>query len=410
MSFEFQIALRYLKTKRHGLFGLLTTLIAIGGITLGVAALIVTLAVMNGFRSDIQDKTLGIQPHILLLGTEEDSKIAIDSLLDKINLINEVVAVAPYILGQTLLKSKRGTQGIAIRGIETEKEFSVTGAEKTLISGEWSVLNSADPKDKSLILGKELARNLGLSLGSEVIVISPTEKASLGAMGAVPRMEKFKVGGIFQSGFYEYDANLAFTSLTHARRLFAIGGASGLGIKTTDLEEADLTATMVSETAGMKYWTRSWQSLNRNLFEALKLEKIVMTIILTMIILVASFTIISNLILMSIQKATDIGILKALGASRASIKKIFFYAGMVLGTTGIFLGTVIGISLVEVLDRTQWIRLPQDVYYLDTLPVRLSGLDLSIVLVSAFIITVLSAVYPASQAAKINPVDAIRYG
>jgi len=261
-----------------------------------------------------------------------------------------------------------------------------------------------------LILGKELAKTLGLYQDSEVLVFSPTESASLGAMGSIPKIEKFKVGGIFQSGFYDYDANLAFISLKNARRLFSLKGATGIGIKTRDLDEADEIAFKVSQISGLKYWSRSWQSMNRNLFEALRLEKIMMTIVLTMIVLVASFTIISNLILLTIEKSRDIGILKALGAGRASIRKIFLYAGTVLGTAGISLGVILGIGCVQILKKTDWIRLPQDVYYIDSLPVKLSLQDISITVIAALFITVLSAVYPANQAAKVDPVEAIRYG
>lgn len=231
MSFEFSLALRYLKTKRHGLFALLTTCIAIGGVTLGVAALIVTLSVMSGFRSDIQEKTLGIQPHIVLLGAEKDSEIALESLSDKIKSSKGIESVAPFILGQTLLKSSRNSQGILLRGIIPDKEFEVTQAKKTLISGNWSSLEQFSGQKPSLILGKELARNLAVTVGDELLVFSSAETAALGAMGSVPKIESFRVGGIFQSGMYEFDANMAFVSLAHAQKLFALSGVSGLGIK-----------------------------------------------------------------------------------------------------------------------------------------------------------------------------------
>lgn len=410
MSFEFAIALRYLKTRRHGLFALMTTIIAIGGVTLGVASLIVTLAVMSGFREDIQRKTLGIQPHIVLFGTEKDSQITVDSLAEKTKMIKGVEAVSPFVLGQTLFKSNRTSQGVILRGIEPEKEFDVTQVKQTLILGDWESLKSSKESEQSLILGKELAKTLSVSVGDELIVFSPTESASLGVMGNIPKLERFKVSGIFQSGMYEYDANMALTSLSSAQNLFGITGVTGLGIRSTDLDQADKIAHKIADTLDTRYWLRSWQSMNKNLFEALKLEKIVMTIILTMIILVASFTIISNLLLMSIEKTRDIGILRAIGSSQKSIRKIFLYAGMTLGITGIFLGTGLGIAIVYILERTQWIKLPQDVYYIDTLPVQLSGSDISIVLVSALLITVISSVYPASQASKVNPAEAIRYG
>ncbi|MBI2915343.1 MAG: ABC transporter permease [Elusimicrobia bacterium] len=410
MPFELEIALRYLKSRRHGLFAFVTTLIAIGGVTLGVTSLIVTLSVMNGFRSDIQKKTLGIQPHIVLLGTEKDSALALDSLSDKVRALPGVQSVSPFILGQVLLKSKRSTQGVLMRGILPQKEFAVTDSQKTLLTGNWNSIENDSKSVPSLILGKELSRSLGVSLGEEVLAFSSSEPEILGLMGNIPKVERFRVGGIFQSGMYEFDANLAFASLTQAQKLLGIPGATGLGIKTDNLDRADKIAQLIGETAGIRYWARSWQSLNRNLFEALKLEKIVMAILLTMIILVASFTIISNLILLSIEKTKDIGILKTMGTTQNSIKRIFLYAGSLLGITGIFLGTCLGVGTVLVLGKTQWIKLPQDVYYIDTLPVKLSGWDISWVLLGSILITLISSTYPATQAAKVNPVDSIRYG
>ena len=410
MSYELSISLRYLRTKRHGLFAVLTTLIAIGSVTLGVAALIVTLSVMNGFRADIQEKTLGISPHIMLFGTENESAVALKILKSRVEGVAGVESSAPFIYGQTLAKSGKAAQGIVLRGILPQEEFKVTGVEKTLIAGAWSDLEGKNAQEKIVILGRELARNMGVSLGSDLLIFSPSESAPMGAMGAIPKVESYKVGGIFQSGFYEYDSNLAMVSLENARRLMSVKGATAIGVKTRDLSRAERISSKVSDSAGTKYWARSWQSMNRNLFQALKLEKIVMTLILTMIVLVASFTIISNLILMSIEKTRDIGILRALGASRGSIRKIFFMAGAILGTAGIAAGTVLGILISEILKRTQLIRLPQDVYYVDKLPILTQWTDVAWVVVGAFIITSISSLYPARQAAKVDPVEAIRYG
>ncbi len=410
MTYEFSIALRYLKTKRHGLFAALTTLIAIGGVALGVAALIITLSVMNGFRSDIQEKTLGISPHILLMGLDKESPISLKILKERVEKVPNVEASAPFVFGQTLAKSSHATQGILLRGIVPENEFRVTGVKKTLIAGEWAALEGEKSSQKIVVLGIELAHALGTSLGAQILIFSPTENASMGAMGMIPKVEPYIVGGIFQSGYYEYDANLAIISLENAKRLMSVPGATAIGIKTKNLDQAQETAVKVEEAAGLKFWSRSWQSMNRNLFQALKLEKIVMTLILTMIILVAAFTIISNLILMSIEKTRDIGILRALGASRSSIKKIFFYAGTILGTTGIAIGTVLGITISEILKKTKLIHLPQDVYYLDRLPINIQWTDIALVVIAAFIITSLSSLYPAGRASKTDPVEAIRYG
>jgi lipoprotein-releasing system permease protein len=410
MSYELSISLRYLKTKRHGLFAVLTTAIAIGSVTLGVAALIVTLSVMNGFRADIQEKTLGISPHIILFGTEKETAVSLKILKSRVESAAGVESSAPFVSGQTLVKSPKAAQGIVLRGILPEEEFKVTGVKKTLIAGDWSDLEDKNAAQKIVILGRELAHNLGVSLGGGLLIFSPSESASLGGMGSIPKVESYKVGGIFQSGFYEYDSNLAMVSLENARRLLSLQGVTALGIKTRDLSRAEKISEAVAYAAGTPYWARSWQSMNRNLFQALKLEKIVMTLILTLIILVASFTIISNLILMSIEKTRDIGILRALGASRSSIRKIFFMAGTILGTTGIAAGAMLGILISEILKRTQLIRLPQDVYYVDRLPILIQWTDVAWVVLGALLITSISSLYPARQASAVNPVEAIRYG
>lgn len=410
MSYELSISLRYLRTKRHGLFAVLTTIIAIGSVALGVAALIITLSVMNGFRADMQEKILGISPHIMLFGTEKESAVSLKLLKLKVEGVAGVESSAPFIDGQTLAKSPRTTQGIVLRGILPEEEFKVTGVKKTLIAGAWSDLEGKNAPQKIIILGRELARNLGVSLGSGVLIFSPTENASMGAMGAIPKVESYKVGGIFQTGFYIYDANLVMVSLENAQRLMSIKGVSGLGIKTQNLSRAGRISAKVSDAAGAKYWARSWQSMNRNLFQAMKLEKIVMTLILTMIVLVASFTIISNLILMSIEKTRDIGILRALGASRESIRKIFFMAGTILGVTGTVVGTILGISISVFFKVTQIIPLQPDVYYIDKLPILIQWTDVAWVVLGALIITSVSSLYPARQASKVDPVEAIRYG
>jgi lipoprotein-releasing system permease protein len=411
MSFELSLAIQYLKKRRHGFFAFITTLVAIGGITIGVAAMIIILSVMNGFREDIQEKTLGIQPHIMVSGTQEDSPMRLAALTDQIQSVRDVQAVAPFVLGQTLLKSKEFTQGIVVRGIEPEKEFLVTQVKKTLLVGDWNDLKPSlkSKQARPIILGKELAKILRLSLGQELLAFSPTQTASLGAMGTIPKIEPFQVVGIFQSGFYEYDSSLAFIHLKDAQSFFNLSGVSGLGIKTNNLNEAEIIARQIATQLESQYYLQSWQSMNQNLFKALKLEKIMMSIILTLIILVASFTIISNLILMTIEKSRDIGILKAMGTSSKSIKKIFLYAGMIFGFIGIVIGGILGISASWILGKTEWIQLPQDVYYIATLPVKISWIDITLVLSSAFLITVLSAVYPAGRAAAINPIDAIRY-
>ena len=415
MSYEREIAFKYLKKRRHGFFAFITTLIAIGGVAIGVAAMIIILSVMNGFRADIQEKTLGIQPHVVVSSLEKYSPSKINILENRLRKVREVEAVSPFVMGQILLKSKTAAQGIVVRGIVPSQEFKVTNVRKTLSAGSWDALENADGLNKGnpcpIVLGKELARLLAVTVGDTVWAVSPTETANLGAMGSIPKMDQFTVSGIFDAGFYEYDSSFAFIPLERARSVFSVEGASGIGIRVKNLDAAaQVAASMDSATQGYNCIVYPWQALNKNLFKALKLEKIMMSILLTIIIIIACFTIVSNLILMSIEKSRDIGILKALGASQKSIRNIFLYAGISLGLVGIILGAGLGLGITYLLGKTQLIRLPQDVYYLDHLPVTFSALDIFGVIAAAFLITVLAAIYPSMQASKTNPIDAIRYG
>jgi lipoprotein-releasing system permease protein len=412
MSFELEIAFKYLKKRRHGFFAFVTTLVAIGGVMIGVGALIIVLSVMNGFRSDIQEKTLGIQPHLVVYGTEKTDPLDISGLEDKLKRNRAIKETAPFIIGQMLLKSPNSTLGVVVRGIQVEKEKKVSSIGKMLVAGSWDKLRPAtEPNEaKAAFLGKELAQGLGVSLGQEIVAYMPTETAALGGVGMVPRIEKLRVEGIFHAGFYEYDSGLVLVNYEDAQKLFNLTGATGIGLRTDSLDEASEIAAQVSIDVGPAYWARSWQELNRNLFKALKLEKLMMSIILALIILVAAFTIISNLILLSIEKTRDIGILRALGASSAMIRKIFLYAGMTLGSIGVICGIAIGLLGIALVSQTNLFQLPQDIYYIDHLPVKLSLWDILWVAIGAFGITAVSAIYPAHKASEVNPVEAIRYG
>ncbi|MHB9155303.1 MAG: FtsX-like permease family protein [Endomicrobiales bacterium] len=402
MPLELFIAWRYLKARRKGVFTLLTTLIAIGGITLGVAALIITLAVMSGFHRDIREKILGIQPHLVVLKGGPAPFNEYPAVAGRIKQHKEVVAAAPFIYGQAILKNNQSTAGAVIKGIEAASEDSLIHLGRTVISGH---LPGEGTAARDILLGQELARTLGLTLGDEVIVVSP------GQLALIPRMEKFTVTGIFQSGMYEYDSSLSFVSLAQADKLFGMeGSVTGIGISVKDWEKTGrIEAELQKDLAG-PYWVRSWERMNHNLFAALKLEKIMMFIILTLIILVAAFNIISNLLLLTVEKTKEIGILSAMGFHRFKIAKVFFYEGIIIGLSGILLGVGLGTGISLLLKKYQFIHLPPDVYYLDTLPVRILAGDVASVTVATLVITMLAAIYPAYQVTKLDPLEAIRYG
>jgi len=409
MRYEFFIALRYLWGKRKQIFLTLITLISIGGVALGVAALIVTLSVMNGFREDLQDKILGTHAHIILLDKEGAGYAKAIETQERLREIEGVVSSAPFIFGQILLRSKKAVQGAAVKGIEPDKTVKVTDIEKQIKEGSLDSLKDSgiSRSARGIILGKEIANNLGVYIGEEILLFSPYTNELL---GGIPRIEKFQVTGIFDSGMYEYDSHLVYVSLSNAQKLFNMkGGVTGIEVKTDNIYKADDIARSIQEAVGRPYWTRSWMVTNYNLFSALKLEKIGMSIALILIVLVASFNIVSTLILMTIEKTKDIGILKAMGAMNKGIMKIFLWEGGIIGVLGTFFGGVLGIVLCKILDKYRFIKLPEDIYYLSTLPVKLQGKDLVVICLAAIVISLLATLYPAIKASRLNPCEAIRF-
>ncbi len=409
MRYELFIGLRYLIAKRKHIFVSLITVISIGGVALGVAALIVTLSVMNGFQNDLRSKILGMSAHIAVLDQKGEgiSLSNLQQIKEKIKQEQEVVAVAPFVYGQIILKVGKEVSGSVIKGIDPSQETKVSDIAKKIEKGSLNSLSSNGPLP-GIVLGEELARNLGVFVDEEVVLISPYSVVT--PLGMMPRMKKFKVGGIFSVGMYEYDANMAFVSLGVAQNLFNLNDKiTGLEIKIKDLFKANQVAANLQELLGYPYWVRSWMSSNRNLFTALKLEKIGMFIILTLIVLVASFNIISTLILMTMEKVRDIGILKAMGAKDGAIMKIFLWEGFIIGFLGTVLGCFLGFVISKILEKYEFIKLPADVYYIATFPVKIQVMDFVLVGLSAVLISFLSTIYPAYKASRLDPCEAIRY-
>lgn len=402
MSLELFIALRYLKARRKGVFTFLTTLIAVGGITLGVASLIITLGVMSGFHKDIRGRILSLQPHLFVMKDSGTPFFEYDLISQKLRADKEVTELAPFVYGQILIRRGQTTSGAVIKGIDLVSEKKLVGLGKLLNK------DIGQMRDNHIILGYNLAQNLGAGVGQDIILVSP---GTMGSVTTVPKMEKFWVASVFKSGMYEYDSNMAYISLAAAQELFSLDKAvSGLGVTLKDPDMAGSAEQRFRKELSFPYSVRSWQSMNGNLFAALKLEKIMMFIILTLIILVASFNIISNLLLLTVEKSKEIGILSAMGMKRSQIGRIFFFEGIIVGGAGILAGTAIGTGICYALHKFKFIHLPADVYYLDTLPVSIIPGDIISVVAAALLIAVVAAVYPAYQASKLDPLDAIRYG
>ncbi len=424
MGYELFVSLRYLKAKRKQIFISIISLISISGVALGVAALIITLSVMNGFRNDLREKIIGINSHIVVLDQRNMGLEEPITAQKKVKRIESVVAVAPFVYGQAILKSGDRTSGAVIKGILPEetkkvaillerlKEGNIDYLESSLKGrgGSRSELLPGNPArdENGIVLGAELAKNLNLSLGMNVVLISPMDMAT--HLGMIPRMEKFRVVGIFDSGMYEYDANLAYIFFPVAQELFNLGErATGLEVKIDNIFSADKVAKLIQKELGYPYWARSWMVTHKNLFAALKLEKVTMFVILVLIVLVAAFNIICTLMMMTMEKTKDIGILKAMGAVRTSILKIFLLEGLTIGVVGTLIGTVVGYIACRLLEKYQFVKLPQDVYYISSLPVHMQGTDFIYIIFVVLIISLTATIYPAYKASRLDPCEAIRY-
>ena len=411
MSFEYFIGGRYLRAKQKETFISLITLLSIAGVTVGVMALIVVIAVMAGFESDLKHRILGVESHIVVM-RHGGSFSGYQNLTKHIEQMDGVKAATPFIYTQVMLRSSTGVSGAVLRGIDPKSAGNVI---KILKKSALQRLEQIDDQKSSkaltpgIILGKELAGNLGVVEGDTVYIIST--RGMMSPIGYLPSMKRFEVAGLFESGMYEYDGSLAYTDLKDAQKMLHMKDeVTGIEVRVNDIYDAGNIAKKIVSRFGFPYWARDWMQMNHNLFSALKLEKTVMFIILALIILVAAFNIASTLIMMVMGKTKDIAILKAMGAMNSSIRKIFIYKGMIIGGVGTTLGVCLGFTLCKLLEKYKFIHLPGDVYYISTLPVQLQAMDVITIAASAMIICFFATLYPAIQASKLNPIEAIRYG
>ena len=383
--------------------------------------MIVVIAVMSGFSKDLRDKILGTNSHIVVTNISRSGMDDYESVLKKVMQAEGVKAAAPFILNQVMLTIGSSSSGVVVRGVDPDREAAVSDLQKNLIEGDLTMLKrskgtSAGPRRDKIILGKELAQKLGVQLNDAVSMVSPASR--LTPMGLVPKIKLFKVVGIFESGMYEYDSSLAFISIRSAQKFFAMKEqVSGIEIRVDDIDRADKIAEVLQESLGFPYYARDWMRMNKNLFSALRLEKIVMFIILILIILVAAFNIVSTLFMVVMEKTKEIAILKSMGASRTSIMIIFSLQGLIIGVTGTLIGCIGGFTIVpnlnEIVGFIESIfgitAFPSDVYYLDKLPSEIQYLDSFLIVVFSIIICFLASLYPAWRASRMNPVDGLRY-
>jgi lipoprotein-releasing system permease protein len=405
--YELFLGLRYLKAKRKQRFISVITIISVLGVMVGVMALVVVLSVMNGFRSDLMSKILGVNSHVLVLNLSGTFS-GYQQVARKVEKIDGVVAVTPFVYTQVMLNHAGRVSGAVLRGVDPGSAARVVNFDKMIKEGSLSSLGETEKGIPTIIIGSELAKQIGASTGSLVTVISPEGK--LTPLGRTPNTKKFRVTAIFDSGMYEYDASMVYISLSQAQRFLALGdNVTGLELKVKEVYQSDIIARKIQKKLGYPYWTKDWKLMNRSLFSALKLEKLTMFVILTMIVLVGALNIISTLVMVVMEKTRDVAILRAMGASAKSIMGIFMFQGILVGVIGTVAGLLSGLGLCQLLSKYQFINLPADVYYISKLPVQVSVSDVSIVAGAAVVISFLATLYPAWYASRLNPVESFRY-
>ncbi|MBB5144751.1 lipoprotein-releasing system permease protein [Desulfovibrio intestinalis] len=407
MSFELFVALRYLFSRRKQTFIYIISLMSILGVALGVGALVVVLGVYNGLTTDMRDKILGANAHAIVMSYLPSAFENDDGLLDRVRAVKGVTGATPFIYTEVMLSAGNGVKGVVLRGIDPESGPHVLSMLRQMRTGSAADLQKEGTP--GLIIGEELAKRLGLAEGSRVNLLSPSGQKT--ASGYAPRIRPFEVVGIFKTGMFEYDSSLAFVSLGAARDVLGLPEKylSGVELTVDDLFKADQTSTRVATELGSPFYVRSWMEMNANLFAALKLEKIGMFILLTMVVLIGSFSIVTTLVMLVMEKTRDIAIMMSMGATRGMIRRIFMLQGSIIGVVGTLLGYAFGLSLGWLLKRYQFIKLPENVYTLDHLPISITVTDVLIVGASAMLLCFLATLYPARQAARLEPAEALRY-
>ncbi len=398
MNYETAIGLRYLRSKRKERFISLTTWIAAAGIAIGVMALIVVIAVMTGFQDKIRERILGVSPHILVMSLGGDLANP-QSAVNAVKSVSGVKEAFPFVTFQAMVQAGRQVSGALVKGVNPADHRFMSSFIK---EGKIDALG----KQNTILVGRELAKHLGLFIGDRLTMMVPFGGYS--PMGAMPETVRVQVGGIFETGMYEIDNTMLIMSLKDMESTMGVG-ATGVEVKLVDVYKADEVRQAINRKLGPGFFGRTWIEMNRNLFSALKLEKIVMFIILALIILVASFNIISSLIMTVMEKKKDIAILKAIGARKRSIMKIFIMEGLTIGVVGALVGSSVGYLGCEIVTRYNLIKLPQDIYMIGTLPMKVSPFDVVVIALVTVVICVLSTLYPSYKAANIDPVETLRY-
>ncbi len=409
---ELEIAWRYLRSRRGSRLLSFITVIAIGGIVVGVSALIVIIGVMNGLQTDLREKILVGSPDIRVLAYGEELRIdAWKPLLDTVKTQPGVVAAAPFVLTQALMRKEPGSysEGVSVAGIEPKGATQpvVTTIRDHAIEGDFK-FTSSDGKHRGAVVGKSLARRMTATLGSKLILITSVGAQMNVATGfIIPRTFEFEVTGIFETGMFEYDDRYVYVDMPAAQELAGLDSAvSGIEVRATS--RADAPAIAAAMHLDFPYHTMDWHEQNESLFKALSLEKLGMSVILSLIVIVAAFNIVSTLTMVVRDKTREIGILKAMGLPSASVRRIFLAQGLVIGVVGTGIGLVLGLAVGIAVGRYHLISLDPSVYFIDHLPVQMQVVDTVLIVVLGILIATIATLHPAIQASKLYPIEAIR--
>jgi lipoprotein-releasing system permease protein len=406
MPFELQVALRYLLAKRRQVFISVISLVSTIGVTVGVAALIIALALMTGLQGEMQDKILGSSAHVFVFKPAgiEDYRAEVE----KLRAVPGVIGAAPAVMGRAMISGTGEPGFVAVKGIDPELEPSVTEVATLVNDGSLAQLTPANDDDlPGIVLGRDLAGQIGAMVGDTVTLTTP--EGSLTPMGVMPRMRRFKVAGTFRLGLYDVDSTAGLVAIEQGMRLAGTDRVGHIEVKIADVYDAPRIADRIADEFGPDYATQDWTDINQQLYSALMLEKIGMGIGIGLIVMVAALNIIASLILLVMEKTRDIAILKTMGASKGSVMLVFLLQGTIIGVIGTVLGAVAGTTLAYFLDRYRLISIPSDVYQVSYLPFKVLPGDLASVIVGAVIICFLATLYPSRQAARLDPAQALRY-
>jgi len=406
LPFELHIALRYLLAKRKQAFISVISLISTLGVTVGVMAVIIALAVMTGLQQELRDRILGSNPHVYVSKTGGIADYQTQA--ERLRQIPHVVGAAPAVLGRALITASRNQDFITVKGVDPRLEPTVSDIARAMRSGSIAALAPKGGEDlDGILLGKDLAASLGVAVGDAVVVLTP--EGTLSPMGMIPGRRRLRVAGIFSLGLFEFDSSYGFVSLDVAKRMFDKDQVDFLQLRVDDIYKAPEVARQVSTLLGDQYLTQDWAEMNRPLFSALWLEKIAVSLAIGLIVMVAALNIVASLILLVMEKNRDIAILKTMGASARSVTRIFIIQGLIIGVIGTAVGAAAGWAVSAVFDRYQLIRVPIDIYQVSHLPFTVLPTDFLIVVAVAVLVCFVATIYPSRQAARLDPAQALRY-